>query len=151
MVRYSSFLSLATSLPIGSLIGIHGMARYSSVSRSESSIATNPTAAALHSGKDLVRSSLFNARTLEDVIGIHDVIGLKPGHLCGVISVVAEFMVNVTGLKPGHLCDAISVVAESMVDVTGLKPGHLCDVISVVAEFMVNVAGLKPNHWTRVI
>jgi hypothetical protein len=29
----------------------------------------------------------------------------------------------VPGLKPGHACDVISVVAEFMVDVAGVKPG----------------------------
>jgi hypothetical protein len=41
------------------------------------------------------------------VIGINDA-GLKPGHLCDVISMVTEFVFDVAG---GHPCDVISVVA----------------------------------------
>jgi hypothetical protein len=48
-------------------------------------------------------------------------LGLKPGHACGVISVVAEFVVMLLGLKPGHACDVISVAEEFMVDDGGVE------------------------------
>jgi hypothetical protein len=44
-------------------------------------------------------------------------------------------------LKAGHLCDVISVVAELMVDVAGVEPWAMRDAISVVTECMVDVAG----------
>jgi hypothetical protein len=46
------------------------------------------------------------------------------------------------GLTPGHACNVISVVAEFMVDVAGVDALAIRDVSSGLAEFMVDVAGV---------
>jgi hypothetical protein len=42
--------------------------------------------------------------------------------LCGVIGVVAEFMVSAVHWRPYVLCDVIGVVAEFMVSAVHWKP-----------------------------
>jgi hypothetical protein len=62
------------------------------------------------------------------------------------------FGFTLLGLKPGHACDAISVVAEFMVDVARLQPGHACDPISsLLAIHALTIVLLAIHALTTVL